>query len=115
MTKKFLQQLVLASYTNDQLDQITVNKIASFLHRGELKDYIRALKTNERKRSVVITSVLPLNREEEEKMKQVYPDKKIIILSDPSLLLGLRIQDNDTIYQLNLRDSLERIREYVEE
>lgn len=114
MTKKFLQQLVLASYINDELDQAKVNKIASYLHRGELKDYIRALKVNERKRSVVITSALSLSKNDEEKMKQVYPHKKIITLADPSLLLGFRIQDNDTIYQLNLRDSLERICEYVE-
>lgn len=115
MNKRFLNQLVLASYTNDGLDQIKVNKIASFLRRKELKEYIRALKTNERERSVIITSAFPLSKEDAEKMKQVYPDKKIITLSDPSLLLGLRIQDNDTIYQLNLHDSLERISEYVEE
>jgi len=114
MTKKFLQQLVLASYTKDELDQAKINKIASLLDRGELKDYIRALKVNERKRSVVIISALPLSKNDEEKMKQIYPHKKIITLADPSLLLGLRIQDNDTIYQLNLHDSLERIREYVE-
>ncbi len=115
MNKKFLQQLVLASYTKDGLDAAKAHKIASFLRRGELKQYIRTLKMNEQRNSIVVTTARPMPKNDEEAFKKVYPDKKILTHTDPSLLLGLRIQDNDIIYEMNLKDTLDNMSEYIEE
>lgn len=115
MKRYLFQQLVPASYTKNELDEATVNKVASLLRKRELKRYIRALRMNEQKRSVTIASAFPLDKKDEEVITDMYPNKKIITQTDPSLLLGLRIQDNDMIYQLNLCDTLNRMSEYIEE
>ncbi len=115
MKKKLLDQLVKASYTKGELDVTHVNKIASLLRRADLKQYIRALKSNDKRRTVIIASAFPLAKKDEAAMKDVYPNKKLSLTVDPSLLLGVRITDNDSIYELNLRDTLHRMSTYIEE
>lgn len=103
MTKKLINQLVAASYTKDALDGKKVEKIASLLSRAELKLYIRGLKLAEKKQT--ITLVLP-DKTFYNKTLLGKTKKQVKVVEDKSLLLGAKVIDNDTVYDLSLQNSL---------
>lgn len=108
MTKKQISALVSASYTKNELDSKKVEKVASLLSRADLKKYIRALKLSEK--SKTISLVLPdakLYNSNKQNFESLFKDKKIVVEEDPSLLLGLKVIDNDMVYDLSLKNSLE--------
>ncbi len=114
MNKKILKRLVLASYVSKKLDSATVNKIADLLPRRDLKEYIKALKSEELKKTVTVTSPF-VSQWYKKEFEAVFPNKEIIFEHDQTLLLGIRITDNDTVYDLSLQHKLEKIQEYLEE
>jgi len=106
MTKKLIQELVEASYTKNKLDSKKAEKIATFLKRSELKLYLRGLKLSEKSRTISL--VLP--------NKKFYNisaisgfKKDVLIAEDPSLLMGAKIIDNDTVLDMTLKNSLNEI------
>lgn len=115
MNKRILKELISESYTRDELDPTKVMKIADVLNRSELKQYIQALKDTENKISVTLTIPDGMEDLELEQFKDIFQNKKIFIEKDPSLLLGVKITDNDMVYEFNLRNTLEKMVKYVEE
>lgn len=113
MNSKKIDKLVLASYKNNNLDQKKVNKIASLISRSDLKKYINGLKSAEKKKSLIISS--PINNQDLKKFEKLFPHKKIIFKKDPSLMLGIRIVDNDIVYEFTLKNSLDKIVSYIEQ
>lgn len=110
MTAKEIKALVKASYTNDALDEKKVEKIAKLLNRTDLKSYIRALRLEEKKHKVYIAlpskSVYNKTRKD---LENLYKGKEIIFEEDPSLLLGIRVLDNDMLYELSLEDRINKL------
>lgn len=104
MTKKTISQLVEASYTQGVLDEKKVEKIVSHLSRAELKIYIRGLKLVEK--SKTISLVLPDKNLYNKTLLQGVK-KQINVFEDKSLLLGAKIIDNDMVYDLSLKSSLD--------
>ena len=45
----------------------------------------------------------------------IFADKKIKISQNANLLLGLKITDNDLIYDLSLLNSMKQIQNYIQE
>jgi F0F1-type ATP synthase delta subunit len=115
MNRHVLKQLISESYTGDEVDATKVIKIADILSRSELKEYIRALKEHEKQTSVVVTIPDGMENLELEQFKDVFPDKKMFVEKDPELLLGVKVTDNDNVYEFNLRNTLEKMVEYIEE
>ena len=114
MTKKLLSQLIAFSYEKNTLNSKNVNKIVSYLNRSDLKQYIKGLKMHEKQISVFID--LSANNDEiKDKFAKIFPNKKIVLGVDPSLMLGVRILDNDKLYEMNLKSNLNRILSYIEE
>lgn len=114
MERKVLLELVQRSYTKGELDEDTVKRIAALLPRKTLKAYIKALKFFEKKRTVTIavssTSVL-----DEKELMHYFPNKKVEMILDPSLLAGLHIEQDDIVYDYNLKQRLEQaVQETVE-
>lgn len=101
-----IKQLVLASYTDGRLDPKKTEKISSLLSRANLKAYIKALKRFEDQSTLYIE--IPFGKQDDYKeiFANMFPDKNIIFISNPSLLLGLKIIDNDVIYDLSLKNNL---------
>ncbi len=114
MNKRMLQQLVMGSYTNGNLDPEKVNKIADMLSKKELQLYIKALKKWEKQKKVIV-DVPVITFDIKEKVQELFPGKQIVINTDPSLILGMRIHYNDDIYEMSLKDALEKITEHIEE
>lgn len=110
-----MNQLVSASYTNKNLDLERVQKIAGFLNRKLLKVYITALKRYEKKSTTYVD--LPHNAEMSEKkeIQTLFPEKKILYNTDPTLLAGIRITNDDIIYELSMKDSLNKILTAIEQ
>ena len=113
MNSKKIDKLVLASYSNNILNKVSVNKISRFLSKLDLKKYINGLKLTEKKRSLIVAS--PINNLDLKKFEKLFPNKKIVFKQDPSLLLGMRITDNDIVYEFTLRNSLDKIQDYIEQ
>lgn len=113
MQRKFLKDLVMASYVEGLLNEKNVKRIADHLTRSELKEYIKALKFEEQKRTVIVTVPNEKAMPEQKELAEIFTGKNIIYTTDSDLILGMRIQDNDTIYDGNLKNSLQDLVNYV--
>lgn len=115
MKKKLVKKLALASYVNGVLSEKNVMRIANHLTRSELKAYIKALKQEEQKKTVIVTVPNEKFFLDKKELQEIFTDKHIQIASNSDLLLGIRIQDNDTIYDGNLQSNLEDLVQYINE
>lgn len=116
MQKKLLLSLVEYSYTKDKLNEERVLKIAQSLSRKDLKLYIRVLKLSEQSKKVYIAIAKKSVYNEGDKLfKGIFEGKDIIFQEDPSLLLGVRIVDNDIVYDFSLKERLETIAQEIDE
>lgn len=115
MTKKLLQQLVLASYSGKKLDAKKVDAISARLDRQALKAYIRALKLMEQQRKVYIAMPKAnVYNTSKKTLEHIFPEKELIFQEDPSLLLGMQLVDNDMVYDMSLKKRLENILDEVD-
>jgi predicted PilT family ATPase len=114
MNRRTLQQLVVESYSEGELDAQKVNKIADLLTKKELRLYIKALK-NWEKQSNIAVDVPVDDHNYHAQLHRAFPDKKIVINVDPTLLLGMRLQHNDDVYEMSLKHTLNKITEHIEE
>ncbi|MCL5439047.1 MAG: hypothetical protein M1268_03590 [Patescibacteria group bacterium] len=113
MTKKQFRLLAEASYTKNKLDSKKVEKIVKLLPRKDTKMYIKALKNKENKTTVSITLPRQPKKQIEKLFKNMYPNKKIIYNIDSSLIVGVKVIDNDLVYEENLKDTLRQIADFV--
>lgn len=111
--KKQIEELVQASYKDDQLDQETVKKIADKLNRSMLKLYISYLKQEEKKKMVFVTTPKPLKSADREKIKSLFPKKKIIEEIDPSMIGGIKVVENDEAFEMDLNRTFHDIIRFV--
>lgn len=114
MNRRVLKQLVSESYSGNELDQGKVEKIAKVLKRRELKEYIKALKNRENQMKVTIAAANDIEIDEF-LLSELFPEKKIDFQKDPDLLLGVKITDNDLVYNFNLKSRLEKLIEKMKE
>lgn len=114
MDKKRMQVLVSKSYVRQKLNPERVKAIAKTLTRADLKRYIHELKNKENKRNVIV--ILPFdNKFKKQVFENLFPGRRIIYKVDPTLLVGVKIIDNDTVYTFDLKDTLESIPHYIKE
>lgn len=113
MDKKQLKALVLKSYANNNLNFEKVKRIADKLTRQNLKQFIRMLKVYEKKISVIV--IMPFKNTEDDRkiFEKIYKDKKIIFKTDPSIIAGVRVVENDMLYDFNLKNTLDNLRDHI--
>jgi len=115
MTKKEIEILAKESYTKDSLDEKKVFKFSSYMDRKNLKAYIRELKKIEQNHNVVIALVSQTSyNNAKDTLQQIFKDKHILFQEDPSLLAGIRIVNNDMIYEKSLQRSFETMIQTIE-
>lgn len=109
MSLKEIKKLVDKSYVNGVLDEKTVFKIASFLKRKDLKDYIKQLQKKEKE----ITVEIYLSKSPSQKLKEIfsnlYKNKKIVYKIDKKLIAGIKIIKNDIIQNVSIASNLNQI------
>jgi F0F1-type ATP synthase delta subunit len=114
MTTKQIKNLAVISYTSELLDAKKVNRITKLLSRSELKRYIKSLKSLEQSKTVkVIMTKLDKKSELEKELKTKFPNKRLEFLEDKSLIAGIKIIDNDNIYDFNLANTFENLVSYI--
>lgn len=118
MTKKQIKKIANKSYTRGSLDTKKVESIARLLKRSELKEYLRAIKALEERSKVVV--ILPrlddLKREDVKKtFVKLFPNKRVMFEEDQSLMVGVKIINNDEIFEFNLNNTLDNLSSYIEE
>lgn len=116
MNKYLLNELIEASYHDNSLDPQHVDQIAEKLSRKQLKEYLYALKARERQTTVLVSYANDRGEQMlQDSLKSLFPGKKMKSAVNPSLLLGIRITDNDLVYDLSLNSTLEQIQTYAKE
>lgn len=114
MNKKLLKQLLTISYKNGKLDSETVAKIADKLDRSQLKQYISALKNAEKLQNVYIETPFSDSKKTVENFKDLFPQKNIQHVQNSSLLVGARINYNDDVFEISLKNNLDEILKNIE-
>ena len=110
-----IKKLVIASYTQNKLDEKKVGKIARLLNKSELREYIKAIKAFEKKNTVIVTLSDGKNKELAKDFTSLFKDKKIVIREDKSLLAGVKIEDFDDVYEFNLKNKIDNIVNFISE
>ena len=113
MNSKKMNKLIAASYKDNFLDQKKVSKIVSLISNTDLKKYINGLKLEEKKKNLIVSS--PIDNQSKGMFEKLFPHKKIILKKDPSLMLGVKVEDNDIIYDFTLKSSFEKILNHIEQ
>jgi hypothetical protein len=114
MNKTQLDEIIKISYKDcGCLDQKKVNKIVSLISNSDLKKYINGLKLSEKKKSLLVLS--PVDNLNLKKFEAIFPNKKIVFIKDSTLMLGMKIIDNDIVYEFTLKNSLDKILNYMEQ
>ncbi len=116
MNKTQIKNLALLSYKNNKIDIKRIEKIVKLLKKSELRQYIKYLKAIEKTKT--IKAILPNknNQKECEKMlKKVYKGKNVDFDYDENMIIGLKIIDNDLIYEYNLKDTIDKISNHVKQ
>lgn len=114
MTKKQLTYLLSQTYKNGELDQEAVLAISQALRRSALKQYLNALKKEEQKKQVVITSPFVLSEKLKQRLQEAYSSKRLIYRIDKTLLLGIRVEEYDRIITYDLNDMLLQSKERMQ-
>jgi hypothetical protein len=110
-----LKKLALASYTKEKLDIRKVNRLISFLKKTDLRRYIKYLKLIEKSKNITVVLPSKIDIKTENSFKKVYKDKNVNFVYDPSLILGLKILDNDFVYEYNLKDTIGQLSNFITE
>jgi hypothetical protein len=114
MTKKEIKQLVFASYTKNNLDMKKINKIIKLFTKKDFKSYIKFLKAFEKTKNLIVEIPSIAGKEEILKyVKKLYPEKNIVLKENKKLLAGIKIIDNDIVYEENLKNKLENIVSFI--
>lgn len=117
MTKKQIKKLASFSFIRNNLDSEKVNNIARFLKRSDLREYLRALKSIESRRKVVvlIPNLSQLKKSNLQKtFGKIFPGKKILYEEDLSLIAGVRVINNDQVFEFSLKNTLENLDTFLE-
>ena len=114
ITTKHIKKLAEASFTNKNLDIKKINRITKLLNRNELKTYIKAIKNYQNSTTItLITSKLTEKNNLLKLVSRLFPNKAIVIKEDKSLIGGIKIVDNDMIYESNIKNNLENLISFI--
>lgn len=117
MSIKKIKKLALKSFDENSLNEKIINIISGKLNKKNLKVYINELKRISDRRivKVYVPDRNILTDRMTQGLSRFFNNKQLKIIEEPDLIAGLRIVDNDLIYELNLRDSFENMIEYLKE
>ncbi len=113
MTRKQIKLLAENSFVKKNLDQKKVLKFTKEMRRKELREYLRAIKSidSKNKVTIIVPSLSKFKKTDLSNLSKIYIGKEIIYKEDPSLLVGVKIINNDIVQDFNLKNSLESINE----
>ncbi|OGH38278.1 MAG: hypothetical protein A3B44_01355 [Candidatus Levybacteria bacterium RIFCSPLOWO2_01_FULL_38_21] len=116
MKIKQIKKLAMQSFKKGNLDPEKIKKIAPLLNRRQLKTYIRFIKKLDREKKVLVfTPIDKVDQKTTSKLRGMFPEKKIEYIKRSDLIAGIRIVDNDIVYEFNVKDSLKSLASYIKQ
>lgn len=111
MTKRQVKLLAKSSFLKNKLDSKRVLRISARMKRRELREYVRAIKAIEAENRITIfvPSLSQFKKSDIAELTKLYKGKEIIYKEDPTLMVGIKILNNDLVSDFNLKNSLENI------
>lgn len=119
-----IDQAVKASFKDGRLLELQTEKLAVIFKKLPLTDaiyltqgFLKAIKREAGKHTLVVESVIPLSGAEVMKLKKNLPGQLKInnerLVINPNLLGGVRARVGDTVYDLSLKGKLGQIKEAI--
>lgn len=115
MTRRQLKKLAVYTEKTEGIPDEDFYTLAKKLNRSSLKKFIKILKIYEQQRNVIVSLPTVPDEKLKEKLQTMYPNKKIVYNVEPLLIAGIRILDNDLLYELSFKDRLEKIIDTLEQ
>lgn len=119
MTNKQIAILAKRSFTKNNIDYKKVKSITRLLKRSELKKYIKILKSIEKKNTVYfslpVESRDKISKDTLEYLKRLFPQKNIEYIFDPSLMAGIKILDNDLVYDFSIKNTFKDLISHIKQ
>lgn len=114
MNSKKITQLADISFENNKLNTNIVEKITKKLNSKEFREYIKALKRVLAKTNVYIESASELDTKDKKSFEEIYKNKSLVFRTNPELIMGIRIIEDDMVYNLNIENSIIQIKDYLD-
>ena len=116
MNNKLIKKLAQECFTKGILNEGRVLKIIKYLNKKDLRMFIKNLKLIDDKNTVtVFVSDKKLDKLLKKQVDEIFKGKKIIVKEDKELIAGIRIEDFDNTYELNLKNTIANIVNYINE
>ncbi len=113
MTRKQVKLLAEKSFVRRKLDSKRVLSFTKLMKRKNLREYVRAIKAIDAKNKVTIVVPSLAKKGDLSSIARLYLDKEVIYEEYPTLMVGVKIIDNDLVHYFNLKNSLENIVENI--
>src|SRR5579872_2682018 len=98
MTNKQLKHLAMNSFQENSLDEQKANQIIARLKKKDARAYVRALRLHESQLAVNVSLPYPADEKTKKSLQIRFPDKKMVYTIDKELLGGMKIIENDILY-----------------
>jgi len=108
-TKKIIKQLAEESFNKNDLDEKKVFMITARLKRTDVRSYIRALKLLTQQKTVFVQAPVAIDANEQRQLQVKFPNKKMVYTINKDLLAGMKIIDNDLLYDYSLEAKFDKI------
>jgi hypothetical protein len=109
MTKNIIKQLAEESFNKNDLDEKKIHMITARLKRADARSYVRALKLLTQQKTVFVHAPVVIDATEQKQLQVKFPNKKIVYTINKDLLAGMRIVDNDLLYDYSLEAKFDKI------
>lgn len=90
------------------VDKKTAEAVLERLNKQDLKRLLFYLKKELAQRKVYVSSVDTLDTETLKTLQGIFQEKEVVSVIDPDLFAGVRIQDNDMIFDFSIKDKIKR-------
>ncbi len=109
MTKKRIKQLAKETFEKDNLNQKKLALIIGRLKKTDARAYIQALKQIVQGNTVFVHSPVAVDETAQKQLELKFPNKKMIYVLNKNLLAGMKILDNDLLYDYSLETKIDRV------
>ena len=108
-----INKLIKYSASGNELNEKKVMDIAERLNRKQLKAYIDGLKRWRQKNTIIVESAAKVSEKMKSEFESVFAGKKMVFSVRPDLIVGTRIVNNDMIYEMNLKNTLQDMQQHI--
>lgn len=115
MKQAVIKKLAQESFIDDSLNEKRVNLIVARLKRKDLRSYIKTLKLIQQRQTVNVEVSSAVDEMVGQDLQLRFPDKKIVYTINKDILAGMKITDNDILYDFSIENKIDRLVKHLYE